>query len=169
MLKISCPSFSLTHWFDKGGKRGPESWIFWFIRLMKCPKESILFSIFLMVNACSSSGSLAPKIYFHFPIIPMLLSSFYLYHHLGMITPIPYLKGTEIYLLASHFFRPQGVKKSHCYHTTVRLRLHNHRHSLITTYLNQTLTVVIYLLIYFLLEYLFGEVWPMTDWGEDNF
>ena len=83
-------------------------------------------------------------IFLSFPIIPVLFPSFYLYHHLGIITPISSLVGTDIHLSTSYLFRKQGLinkEKIHCYHTIVRLRPYYYRHYLITTYLNQTLFI----------------------------
>ena len=87
-------------------------------------------------------------IFLSFPIIPVLFPSFYLYHHLGIITPISSLVGTDIHLSTSYLFRKQGLinkEKIHCYHTIVRLRPYYYRHYLITTYLNQTLFIFFFL------------------------
>ena len=83
-------------------------------------------------------------IFLSFPVIPVLFPSFYLYHHLGIITPISSLVGTDIHLSTSYLFRKQGLinkEKIHCYHTIVRLRPYYYRQYLITTYLNQALFI----------------------------
>jgi len=107
-------------------------------------------------------------IFLSFPVIPVLFPSFYLYHHLGIITPISSLVGTDIHLSTSYLFRKQGLinkEKIHCYHTIVRLRPYYYRQYLITTYLNQALFIFFF---FFFLWFLFGGVWALADWGEGS-